>query len=85
MAAERDSVQKAYVQLQMQTLKEKAKMDAESNTLGVRCLQTEAEVMELKEKIGILERRGWYRESPTTTSATLGPYSHPPSVGREVG
>ncbi len=76
VAAERDSAQKAYVQLQMQTLKEKAKLDTESNTLGVRFFQAEAEVMELKEKIGILERRGGYRVSPTTTSATLGPYSH---------
>ncbi len=55
MAAERDRARKAYVQLQMQTLKEKAKLDAESNTLGVQCLQAEAEVMELKENIGILE------------------------------
>ncbi len=61
----------------MQTLKEKAKLDAESNTLGVWCLQAEAEVMELKEKVSILERRGGYRVSPTTTSATLAPYSHP--------
>ncbi len=81
MAAERDSLRKAYVQLQMQTLKERAKLDAESNTLGVRGLQAEAEVMELKEKIGILERRGGYRVCPTTTSVILGPYSHPALSG----
>ncbi len=85
VAAERHSGWKAYVQLQMQTLKEKAKMDAESNTLGVQCLQAEAEVTELKEKFGILERRGRYRESPTTTSATLGPYSHPAFGGAGSG
>ncbi len=61
VAAERDSTRKAYVQLQMQTLKESAKLDAESTTLGVRCLQAEAEVIELKEKVGILEWRGGYR------------------------
>ncbi len=60
----------------MQTLKEKVKLDAESNTLGVRCLQAEAEVMELKERVAILERRDGYRVSLTTTSATLGPHSH---------
>ncbi len=32
--------------------------------------------MELKEKIGILERRDGYHVSPTKTSTTLGPYSH---------
>ncbi len=55
---------------------EKAKQDAASNALELRCLQAEAEVVELKEKIGILERRGGYHVSLTTTSATLGPYSH---------
>ena len=84
VAAERDSARKAYVLLQMQMLKERAKLDAESNTLGVRCLQAEAEVMELKEKIGILEWRGGYRVSPTT-SATLGPYSHPALGGLGSG
>ncbi len=58
LAAERDSARKAYVQLQMQTLKERAKLDAESTTLRVRCLQAEAEAMELKEKVGILECGG---------------------------
>ncbi len=81
LAAERDSARKACVQLRMHTITDKAKQDAAedaaSNALEVRCLQTEAEVMELKEKIGILERRGGYHVSPTTTSATLGPYSHP--------
>ena len=77
MAIERDSVRKAYVQLQMQTLKEKAKLDAESTALRVRCLQAESGAMELKEKVDILEQKGRYRESPTTTLATLGPYSYP--------
>ncbi len=85
MAAKRDSAWKACVKLQMQTLTDKAKQDAEFNVLEVRCLQTEAEVMELKEKIGILERRGGYRVSPTTTSATLGPYSQPAFGGTGSG
>ncbi len=76
LAAERDRARKACVQLRMQTLMDKAKQDAASNALEVRCLQAEAEVVELKEKIGILERRGGYQVSPTTSSATLGPYSH---------
>ncbi len=69
----------------MQTLTDKAKQDAASNALEVRCLQAEAEVVELKEKIGILERRGGYHVSPTTTSATLGPYSHPAFGGTGSG
>ncbi len=69
----------------MQTLKDRAKRDAESNTLEVRCLQAEAEVMELKEKIATLEGRGGYHVSPTTTSATLGPYSHPTLGGMGGG
>ncbi len=85
MAAKRDSARKAYVQLQMQMLKDKAKMDAGSNALGVRCLQAEAEVMELKEKIGTLENRGGYHVSPTTTSATLRPYSQPAFRGTGSG
>ena len=51
----------------MQTLKERAKLDVESTALGVRCLQAQAEVMELKGKVDNLG---------TTTSATLGPYSY---------
>ncbi len=34
-------------------------------------------MVELKEKISPLERRGGYQVSPTTTSATLGSYSQP--------
>ena len=64
----------------LRTLTDKAKQDSESNALEVRCLQAEAEV-----KIGILERRGGYRVSPTTTSATLGPYSHPVLGGMGSG
>ncbi len=62
--AEHGGAQKGCVWLQMQTLKERAKLDAESTTLRVWCLHSEAEAMELKEKIGILERRGEYRVSP---------------------
>ncbi len=69
----------------MQTLTDKAKQDAVSNALEVRCLQAEAEVVELTEKISILERRGGYHVNPTTTSATLGPYSHPAFGGTGSG
>ena len=85
ITADRDSTRKAYVQLQMDTLTEKAKQDTASNALEVRCLQAEAEVVELKEKISILERRGGYHVSPTTTSATLGPYSQPAFGGMGSG
>ncbi len=82
MTADHDSTRKACVQLRMDTLTEKAKQDAASNALEVRCLQAEAEVVELKEKISTLERRGGYHVSPTTTSATLGSYSQP-AFGRK--
>ena len=55
------------------------------DALRVRCLQAEAEVMELKEKISTLERRCGYHVSPTTTSATLGPYSQPAFGGMGSG
>ncbi len=77
VAAERDRARKNYVDLQMQTLQDKARRDAESNALEVQCLQAEAEVLELKEKVDTLEGRGAYRVSPPSASATLGPTSHP--------
>ncbi len=86
MTADRDSTRKAHVQLRMEALTEKAKQDAASSALEVRCLQAEAEVVELKEKISTLERRGGYHVSPTTASATLwGLIPNLPLVGREVG
>ncbi len=69
----------------MQTLTDKAKQDAASNALEIRCLQAEVEVVELKKKIGILERRGGYHVSPTTPSATSGPYSHSAFGGKGSG
>ncbi len=42
----------------MDTLTEKAKQDASSNALEVRCLQAEAEVVELKEKISTIRKQG---------------------------
>ncbi len=65
------------MQLQLQSLTEKAALNADSNALRAWCLQAEAEVEELNGKIDIMEQRGGYQESPNTTSATLGPYSHP--------
>ncbi len=58
ITADRDSTRKAYVQLRMDALTEKAKQDTASSALEVSCLQAEAEVVELKEKISTLERRG---------------------------
>ncbi len=82
ITANRDSTRKATVQLRMYALTKKAKQDAASSTLEVRCLQAEAEVVELKEKISTLERRGSYHVSPTTASATLGSYSQPAFGGK---
>ncbi len=85
ITADRDSTRKAFVQLRMDALTEKAKQDAASNPLEIRCLQAEAEVVELKEKISTLERRGGYHVSPTTASATLGSYSQPAFGGKGSG
>ena len=65
------------MQLQLQSLTDNAALNADSNALRARCLQAEAEVEELKGKIDIMEQRTRYGESPTTTSATLGPYPYP--------
>ena len=80
-----DRARKEHVNLQMQTLQEKAKWDTASNALEVRCLRAEAEVVELREKVATLERRGAYSVSPSTASATLGPYSHPIFSGAGSG
>ncbi len=82
---ERDRAQKEHVNLQMQTLQEKAVRDAASNALEVRCLRAEAEVVELREKVATLEGRGAYSVSPSTASANLGPYSHPVFSGAGSG
>ena len=85
MTADRDSIRKAHVQLRMEALTEKAKQDAASSALEVIYLQAEAEVVELKEKIATLERRGGYHVSSTTASATAGSYSQPAFGGRGSG
>ena len=48
VANERDRTQQANLQLQLQSLNDKAELTADSNALRARCLQTEAEVAELK-------------------------------------
>ncbi len=73
------------MQLRTEALTEKARQDTVSSALEVRCLQAEAEVVELKEKIATLERRGGYHVSPTTASATAGSYSQPAFGGRGSG
>ncbi len=82
VTAERDSLRKAQVQLRTDALTEKAKQDIASNALEVRCLQAEAEVVELKEKLATMERRGGYHVSPTTASATAGSFSQPAFSGK---
>ena len=85
MTADRDSIQKAHVQLRMEALTKKARQDTASSALEVRCLQAAAEVVELKEKIATLERRGGCHVSPTTASATVGSYSQPAFGGKGSG
>ena len=85
MTADCDITRKLHVQLRMEALMEKAKQDTTSSALEVRCLQAEAGVVELKEKINTLERRGGYHVSPTTASATLGSYSQPVFGGKGSG
>ncbi len=48
------------MQLQLQSLTDKATLNTDSNALRARCLQAEAEVEELKGKIDIMEQRGGY-------------------------
>ncbi len=56
------NARRANVQLQLQSLTDKATLNADSNALRARCLQAEVELEELKGKIDILEQRGRYRE-----------------------
>ncbi len=83
--ADRDRLRKANVQLREETLMEKAKWDTASSALEVRCLQAEAEVVELKEKLVAMERRGGYHVSPTNASATAGSFSQPAFGGKGSG
>ncbi len=85
VTADRDSLRKAHVQLRTDALTEKAKQDVASSTLEVRCLQAEAEVVELRERIITMERRGGYHVSPTTASATAGSFSQPAFSGKGSG
>ena len=85
VATERDSARKACVQLWMQTLTDKAKQDAASHTLEVWCLQAKAEVVELKEKIGIMERRVDIMRAPPPLQPLWGLILTLPLVEREAG
>ncbi len=60
LAGECDHARRANVQLQLQSLTDKAVLNADSNALRAQCLQAEAEVEELKGKIDIMEQRGGY-------------------------
>ncbi len=84
LAGERDRARQANVQLQLQSLNEKAALDADSNAPRVWCLQAEAEVIELKGEIDMMKQRSGYRGNLTTTSAALGPLSFP-ALGRLGG
>ncbi len=84
MTAERDNLRKGHVQLQTEMLTAKGKYDAAASALEVRCLEAEAEVVELKEKIATMERRA-YHVPPPTASATAGSLSHSAFGGRGSG
>ncbi len=60
-------------------------LDADSNALKVQCLQAEAEVIELKGKIVMMNQRSGYRESPKITSAAMEPLSFPTLSGLGSG
>ncbi len=85
VTVEHDNLRRSQVKLRSDMLMEKAKQDAASSALEVRCLQAEAEVMELKEKLATMERRGGYHAPPATASATVGSSSEPASSGRGRG
>ena len=85
ITADRDNLRKAHVQLRTEMLTEKAKQDTASSALVVKCLQEETEVIELREKVAILERRGGYHVPPPTASATAGSHSQPAFGGRGRG
>ncbi len=63
---------------------EKGKQDAAASALEARCLKAEAEVVELSEKIAILERRS-YQTPPPFASDTAGSLSHCAFGGRGSG
>ncbi len=79
MTADRDNLRKGHVQLRIEMLTAKGKYDAAASALEVRCLEAEAEVVELKEKIATLERRN-YHAPPLTASATAETH-HPSAFG----
>ncbi len=85
VTVERDNLRRSQVKLRSDMLTEKAKQDAASSALEVRCLQAEAEVVELKEKLATMERRGGYHAPPATASATVGSSSQSASGGRGRG
>ncbi len=85
VAVECDNLRRSQVQLRSEMLTGKAKQDAASSALEVKCLQAEAEVVELKEKVAAMERRGGYHAPPATASATVGSSSQPASGGRGRG
>ncbi len=62
----------------------KGEYDAAASALEVRCLQAEAEVVELKEKIAAMERRV-YHTPPPTASATAGSVLQATIAGRGSG
>ena len=85
LAGERDCARQANMQLQLQSLNEKATLDADSNALRVWCLQAEAKVDELKGKIDMMKQKSGYRENAAITSAALGPLPFPTLSGLGSG
>ncbi len=84
MKTERDNLRKGHVQLRTEMLTAKGKYDAAASALEVGCLEAEAEVVELKEKIATMERIA-YHAPPPTTSATAGSVLQATMAGRGSG
>ncbi len=81
VAGERDRTWQDNLQLQLQSLNDRAKLTTESNALQARCLQAEAEVAELKGRTEIMKQMSEHQGDTTATSAALRPLSFPALSG----
>ncbi len=82
VVGKRDYARQANLQLQLQSLNDKAELTTDSHALWARCLQAEAKVAELKERIKELSE---HQGDSTATSAALGPLSFLELSGIEGG
>ncbi len=83
--ANRNHARKANVQLQMQSLQDKANSTTESSALRAQCMKAEAEVAKLQVENEILKQISAEQEDAAATSATLRPLSFPTLSGMESG